>query len=266
MTRRTLANRSGAAAFLCYHSVSGGGPPFLSLPPELFERQLHMLSRAGWKSGTTADLHALAAGRRLDAPRAFLTFDDGFEDNCTVALPLLETYGFTAIVYVIPPLVDAGGALAWPEVEERRAAHPQVMRSMTWPMVERLVEAGCEIGAHTLTHPHLPDLGDEQLREELAESRRLIADRLGSCESVAYPFGDWSPRVAAAAAETGYAFGFTMPRDAQRGAPALTLPRVAVDHRDDPRRLRMKLSAPGRAALLSPVRPAARSLLRAARG
>jgi peptidoglycan/xylan/chitin deacetylase (PgdA/CDA1 family) len=123
-------------------------------------------------------------------------------------------------------------------------------------MVERMAEAGTEFGNHTLTHPHLDELGEDQLHEELLEGRRRIADRLGACRTIAYPFGDWTPRVAAAAAATGHDFGFTMPRGAQRTANRMTIPRIAVDARDDDRRLRVKLAATGRSAALSGLRPA----------
>lgn len=42
---------------------------------------------------------------------AFLTFDDGYEDNYTNALPLLRQYGFTAWIFVLPPLVERQAAL-----------------------------------------------------------------------------------------------------------------------------------------------------------
>jgi peptidoglycan/xylan/chitin deacetylase (PgdA/CDA1 family) len=254
--RRLLANRSPEAVFLCWHSLDVGAPPFLGVAPELFDRQLALLRRMGYRSGGSAELAALLAGRRLDAPVAFLTFDDGFVDNFVVGLPILEAHGMGALIYILPPAVDAGGALAWAEVEHHHRARPDVMQSMTWPMVERMAEAGTEFGNHTLSHPHLHELGEEALHEELLEGRRRIVDRLGACRTVAYPFGDWTPRVATAAAATGHDFGFTMPRGGQRTADRLTIPRIAVDARDDERRLRVKLAAAGRTAALSGARPA----------
>ena len=254
--RRILANRSPHAVFLCWHSISDAAPPYLSVPPVLFDRQLALLRRLGYRSGGSAELQALADGRRLEAPVAFLTFDDGFADNYIMGLPILRAHGYGAMVYILPPAVDSGGPLDWPEVAGHAGMRPDVMRSMTWSMVERMAEAGTEFGNHTLTHPHLPALGDEELHEQLLEGRRRVADRLGACRTVAYPFGDWSPRVAAAAAATGHDFGFTMPRGAQRGADRLTIPRIAVDFRDDERRLRLKLGTASRRAALSSLRPA----------
>jgi peptidoglycan/xylan/chitin deacetylase (PgdA/CDA1 family) len=257
-----FGNRSSAALFLCYHSVADGGPPFLSVPVDVFEHQMHVFRRIGLKNGTLEDLRDLAEGRRLDAPRAFLTFDDGFADNHDIALPIMQEHGFLPWVYVLPPRLDDAGPLAWPEVAERQQRHPDVMRSMDWAQVERMAEAGAHIGSHTLSHPRLSRLDPEPLREELLESRRRVAERLGACTTIAYPFGDWSDEVAQAAGDVGYEFAFTVPRNGQRVGGPLSIPRIAVDHRDMHRRLRAKLTLAGRHATLSPVRPLLSKLVR----
>jgi peptidoglycan/xylan/chitin deacetylase (PgdA/CDA1 family) len=260
---RLLSNRARSAAFLCYHSVADGGPPFLSLGPELFERHLALLRRKEWATGTGDDLARLAGGSRPERPVAFLTFDDGYVDNHDVVLPLLRAYAAKAIVFVLPPRCDDGGPLVWPEVSERAARHPEVFRSMTWEMAGALAEAGSEIGSHTMSHAHLPDLEPEQLEQELLDSRRAVQARLGgTCDLLAYPFGEWSSPVAAAAARAGYRYAFTMPRGSERGGGAHCIPRTAIDHRDDERRLAVKLSTPGRMALLSPLRQARRTVRR----
>ncbi len=258
MAGRGLRNRSRRVIFLCYHSVAPEGPRWLTVSAELFERQLAELGQIGLRGGDLAALAAVAEGRRIE-PTVFLTFDDGFRDNHETALPLLRRYGYRAFVFVLPPLVDAGAPLAWPEVAEDARHYPS-MRSATWPMLEEMKEAGFEVGSHTLTHAHLVELGDEALREELWDSRRRIRERLGSCDTLAYPFGEWSPRVAAAAADCGYRFAFTLQtKRAQRRATPLSIPRINVDRRDLGFRFAAKLSASGRRLYLSgPVRRASR--------
>jgi len=260
--RGPLRNRSASAAFLCYHSVHPDGPPYLSLPPETFERQLARLRRSGDKTATLGALEAIRRGERPSARQVLLTFDDGFLDNYTHAFPLMRAYGVSGLIFLLPPAVDTGGPLTWPEVAQRAGRHPDVFRSVTWPMVEEMAEAGIEFGSHALTHHRLTTLGDEALAQELLDSRRRIIDRLGRCDALAYPFGGWDQRVATAAAAAGYRWAFTMPSAAQRDATALSIPRIAIDHRDDERRFALKLSVAGRRALLSP----AKERLRQARG
>jgi peptidoglycan/xylan/chitin deacetylase (PgdA/CDA1 family) len=256
-----LRNRSRSAVFLCYHSVAETGPRYLTVKPELFERQLDRYVARGFVSGGIDELRAVAAGRG-DGANVFLTFDDGFADNCETALPLLRERAMKAFVFILPPLVDAGAPLLWPEVADEAAASPQTMRSVTWEQVEEMKEGGFEIGSHGLRHASLPTLSDEELREELWDSRQQIIDRLGSCDTLAYPFGDWDARVATAAAECGYKLAFTQPtKIGQRRATPLTIPRVNVDYRDEDRRLDVKLSPNGRRLLLSPELTRSRRML-----
>ncbi|HET9707462.1 MAG TPA: polysaccharide deacetylase family protein [Gemmatimonadales bacterium] len=247
-----MRNRSRRAIFLCYHSVAAEGPRYLTLPPRLFERQLAELGRLGLRSGDLGALAAVAEGRRIE-PTAFLTFDDGFRDNYETVMPLLREYGHRAFVFVLPPLVDGGAPLLWPEVVHDVSRYPS-MRSVTWPMLEEMKDAGFEVGSHTLSHAHLPGLSDEALREELWDSRMRIRERLGRCETLAYPFGEWSQRVAAAAADCGYSYAFSLPtKSGQRHATPLSIPRINVDYRDSGFRFAAKLSSSGRRLYLSAV-------------
>lgn len=257
-----MRNRSRRATFLCYHSVAPSGPRYLTVSPELFERQLAALRRRGIRCGGLADLDALAASGQAGRT-AFLTFDDGFRDNYETVLPMLREQGGRAFVFVLPPLVDTGGVLEWPEVADDARRFSDSMRSVTWPMLEEMKEGGFVVGSHTLSHPHLPELDDDRLREELGESRERIRERLGGCDILAYPFGEWSSRVEAAARACGYRFAFSLPtKTGQRSATALAIPRINVDYRDDDRRFGAKLSPVGKRVLLSPVVRGAIKVLR----
>jgi peptidoglycan/xylan/chitin deacetylase (PgdA/CDA1 family) len=214
------------------------------------------------RSGGLDELVAVAEGRRIE-PTVFLTFDDGFRDNFETVMPLLREHGQRAFVFVLPPLVDKGAPLAWPEVAADAGRYPSSMRSVTWGMLEEMAEAGFEVGSHTLTHPHLSSLEGEELREELHDSRVRIRERLGACDTLAYPFGDWSQAVAHAALECGYRFAFSLPtKTGQRVADRHSIPRINVDYRDEGRRFLAKLSPVGRRVYLSTAVAAARASLR----
>jgi peptidoglycan/xylan/chitin deacetylase (PgdA/CDA1 family) len=262
---RRLRNRGKHATFLAYHSVAPEGPTYLTVTAELFERQLDAIAERGLRCGDLGTLEAIAAGRPAP-PSVFLTFDDGFLNNYETVLPMLRERGMKAFVFVLPPLVDDGASLIWPEVAEDAARYPETMRSVDWAMLEEMKEGPFEIGSHTLTHPHLPDLGDEELRRELSESRARVVERLGGCDTLAYPFGEWSPRVAATAAECGYRFAFSLPTvRGQRTAGPHSIPRVNVDYRDSGRRFDAKLSPSGRGLYLSEALKAARRGVKALR-
>ena len=83
---------------------------------------------------------------------------------------------------------------------------------MSWEQLRELQEGGWEVGSHTCTHPHLTQLGDTELAEELWRSRTVCEQELGTpCVSIAYPYSDVDARVAAAAGVAGYQLGATLP-------------------------------------------------------
>jgi peptidoglycan/xylan/chitin deacetylase (PgdA/CDA1 family) len=257
---RAFNNRLGEAVFLCYHSIAENGVPYLALPPGVFERQLWLLRRLGFRSGGIDELKRLGHGERLGARTVFLTFDDGYRDNAEVAMPMLLEFGFKPLVFVLPRHLDAGAAFDWPAVADANVAYPDVLRSLTWTQLDVMLGQGAEFGSHTLTHPHLCDLDDEQLAFELGESKVELQSRLGACEALAYPFGKWNGRVAHAAKLAGYSFAFSLPQGPQLQAGPFCIPRINVDYRDRAARFLFKLSRGGRRFLLSDTGERARAL------
>lgn len=77
---------------------------------------------------------------------------------------------------------------------------------MSWKDLRALVARGHEVGSHSMTHELLPQLDDDALVYEVAESRRVLEARLGCrVETFCYPNGDADERVVRAVKEAGYA-------------------------------------------------------------
>jgi len=115
-------------------------------------------------------------------------------------------------------------------------------------------------------------LEDDALAEELAGSRRRLADELGApCRTLAYPFGEADERVIAAAGAAGYEAACGLPTSFRRGS-VLAWSRTGVWHSDGPASFRLKVARPVRALQSSPAfraldrpRRAAKQLLRPGR-
>lgn len=221
---------------LCYHAVSAAWAPCgLSLAPEELERQLAALLRRGYRPAILDE--AVGSRRRLH-----VTFDDAYR-SVEAAVPVLERLGIPATVFACTGPADAGGApLEIPELAAEAAAFPDEVLTMDWDALRALAERGIEIGSHTVTHPHLPRLGDEEIERELRDSRARIEDELGRpCRYLAYPYGESDERVRRIVARAaGYAAAFGLARGGQ--ADRYALPRVGVYRRDTPLRLRLKTS------------------------
>lgn len=88
----------------------------------------------------------------------------------------------------------------------RTGAHPpDWARLMTWEEIRALHAEGHEIGAHSCTHPLLPQCDDAQLERELRASKARIEAQVGApVTTFCYPNGDADARVAAAAKDAGY--------------------------------------------------------------
>ncbi len=129
-------------------------------------------------------------------------------------------------------------ALKWvsPEVRIRILATGQAedatgeFRLMTPRQVLELRQAGHEIGSHTLSHPLLDRLDDQQLRRELVESRNLLEQWCaGPVTGICYPNGNFDERVMAEARSAGYAHGCTTASGLNRkSVDPLKLSRVGI--------------------------------------
>ena len=102
-----------------------------------------------------------------------------------------------------------------------------------------LQQAGWTLGSHALTHAVLSRLADDEVRTELAASRRELEDRLGvAVDLLAYPFGTpgtVSRRVRELAREAGYAAAFlAVAGPLRRDSDRFALPRCKVLGNDAP--------------------------------
>jgi peptidoglycan/xylan/chitin deacetylase (PgdA/CDA1 family) len=85
---------------------------------------------------------------------------------------------------------------------------PEADRMLSWAQIREMNHAGIRIGSHTVTHPILSKVPNDQLKRELLDSRDELQERLGSeVTTFAYPNGkaaDFSDAVKAAVKECGY--------------------------------------------------------------
>ena len=215
---------------LCYHAVSDTWHQRLSVPAAALEAQLRHLIGRGWQPVGALDA-ATGSGKLLH-----VTFDDAFTSVRNV-LPVLERTGAKATVFACTGYAGDGRALAVPELGGEPASE---LETMTWDELRAFVERGIEVSSHTVSHPHLPRLSDDELAAELRDSKQQLEDELGRpCKVLAYPFGDCDDRVRAAAGAAGYEVAFGLPGDAT-GLDPFDVFRVGVWNGDSPRKVALK--------------------------
>lgn len=188
---------------LMYHSISrSANPKFrqLAVPPESFAEQMDYLHQHSYTPINVTQLVRILSQGRQTLPKrpVVLTFDDGFADFFTDALPMLKRHGFTATLYVTTGFIGATSRWLKPEGETSSAM-------LTWDQLSEISAEGIECGAHTHFHPQLDTLPLPVARKEIALSKELLEQHLGKeVSSFAYPFGYFTPAVQQQVKEIGF--------------------------------------------------------------
>ncbi|GHE89401.1 polysaccharide deacetylase family protein [Thalassotalea profundi] len=237
-----------------------------------FEQQVIELKKH-FKIINTVELSKLIAhGEIVNDRFAVITFDDGYLDNFTEALPVLKKHKIPAVFYLTTELLESRQITWWDEIayllrkahgmkyqlpngtleytlekdnidkiiqrimseikqtknlsvltalQDIRSKFPEARTKllaenhelfMGWEHAEELLKQGMEIGSHTLTHPILTQLEDEQHRKEIVESKAILEKRLNcTINSIAYPVGRYycyDHNTFEYTAEAGYKIGF----------------------------------------------------------
>lgn len=172
------------------------------ITPELFEQHLAYLRDNRY---TVISLDQAVEYMKTGVPAmvkpVVLTFDDGWHNQYTYALPLLKKYHVPALFYIYTNPIGKERFLSWDDLKE-------------------MVAAGMTIGSHTLSHPYMNRLSSEELRREIVDSKKVIQEHLGvPVANFASPFGYWSPEIKALVAEAGYTTGRTAYRSAYQKDP-----------------------------------------------
>jgi peptidoglycan/xylan/chitin deacetylase (PgdA/CDA1 family) len=135
------------------------------------------------------------------------TFDDAFRSAATV-FPELQRLGVSVQIFVCTRYALVGAPLTIPELA---GDDPNELVTMNWDELRDHAARGIAIGSHTVSHPHLTTLSDDELRRQLTESKQAIEDRLRrSCDDLAYPYGEHDARVRAAARAAGYGRAYAL--------------------------------------------------------
>lgn len=227
MTRRHPGRRRRGTPVLMYHGFGEKRSRYV-LHPRALRRQMLVMRLLRYRTITFTDLVAALRENRPPPPRtAVITIDDGYLDNFEIAAPILARHGFRATLFLVSQRL--GAANDW-DVDRPTSDRPLMSAAQAMEMRER----GHEIGAHTRTHCSLPDVGDAEVGEQIAGSKRDLEAELGvEVRCFAYPFGRHDRRAVEAVASAGFTgAGTTEPARAGLDDDPLLIPRVEIKGSD----------------------------------
>jgi len=152
-----------------------------------FREDLQWLADNGY---TTVLPSELAAGEPLPEKAVMLTFDDGYDNNYTIAYPLLQEFQAKAVISLIV-----------------NHQYHQDEKHLNWGMCKEMVRSGLvEIGSHTYNCHNNSPRGIQRMEGECQEDyeARVFADLQTSIDLIeenvgtpvqffAYPHGQTEP-------------------------------------------------------------------------
>ena len=194
-------NKSAIVSILGYHDFRDrGGTPMIIAGPK-FRQQMQAIKDSKIPVIPLSDVLAWKRGEKnIPEESIVITMDDGWEGVYQIAYPILREFGFPFTIYLYKKYVNIGG------------------RSMTWAQIKEMMEHGCEVGSHTVSHEALTKKGGKSdadyqlwLLSELKESKEFLESNLGiEVTSVAYPYGNHNELIEGLSEQAGYHAAITV--------------------------------------------------------
>ncbi len=221
-------------AILVYHRVcpvtQGGLTPTWNVTPDAFRRQLSGLQELGYQFWPLSRvLEHRGHGKVIPERTTVLTFDDGYENNLTHALPVMKELNVPGTIFLSTAYLNDSKPFPFEPwgVQHVETIPPDVWRPLTSSQCREMLATGLvEFGAHTHTHQDFrgrPDAFAEDMRKNV----RCLQSELGLTDlPFAFPFGRpqmgyTSPELIEAAKDAGVTC-------------ALSTDTVAVESTSDP--------------------------------
>jgi peptidoglycan/xylan/chitin deacetylase (PgdA/CDA1 family) len=178
---------TGPVPILEYHVL--GHPPEGAPYPELyvgrtdFEKQMDWLEEQGYQAVTLEQVEEAWYHRGTLPPKpVVLSFDDGYRPQFTFALPTLRKHGWAGLLNL-------------------KAEGSELYESN----VKAMIAAGWELAAHTIHHLDLTELGPEELKEEVAGSRKILQEEFNvPVNNFCYPAGKFDETVVEEVEKAGF--------------------------------------------------------------
>jgi peptidoglycan/xylan/chitin deacetylase (PgdA/CDA1 family) len=170
---------------------------------------------------------------------AAVSFDDGLESVVDNALPELERRHIPVTLFIVPGIL--GGYGNW---ENLGGADASKEKAMSEPQLRQLGLSGVTIGSHSMNHRFLPSLDQDQLEQELVQSRQKLEAVTGrEIRLFSFPYGAFNDLVVDACRKAGYERVFTaLPVRAFVQPREFVTGRVGANATDWPIEFRLKLA------------------------
>lgn len=155
-----------------------------------FARQLNYLRQFGDFISLSDAVAMLEAGDFIDGRYFCITFDDGFKNNLTNAVPILLDTEAPTTFFLTTDYIGSNVETDRDRLLDFFGHRQLLMEFLNWDDCRAMISAGMEIGSHTVHHAKLSTLEESEVLMELAASKDKVEAELGRpCDHFCSPFG-----------------------------------------------------------------------------
>jgi peptidoglycan/xylan/chitin deacetylase (PgdA/CDA1 family) len=203
---------------LMYHSIADDNF-FLSVSKKNFYNQLNFLKKLGYESINFDNLYTAKKKNFI------ITFDDGYKDNLTNALPILKEFNYTATSFIVCNKI--GQYNEWDKNHEMY----KKKTLMSIEDINQWLSSDCHIGSHTLNHVSIKNINFINQKNEIIESKIKLSKIFNKNINVfSYPYGKFD-NSAIDLVKKNFDFAVTTLRsrfDTNKHSPYL-IPRIPIN-------------------------------------
>ncbi len=171
--------------------------------------------------------------------RVVLTFDDGYRDNYQNAFPVLKRLKLPAVIFLSTGYV---GSL---KKRPRYKNVPWRRDYLNWREVKEMAKHGITFGAHTVSHPHLSQLGYKEQKKEISRSMEILGRKVSTFQGIkafCYPYGEYNKDTLKILKKLGVKMAFTVqPGINRKNTDPLKIKRIGISGSDSLTEFKAKL-------------------------
>ena len=182
---------------LMYHDIKARPLNTFDVITEDFCAQLDWLRQKGYRTLSMVEFIDGVSKQSFPKKSVLITFDDGYEGIYLLAAPELRKRNMHATFFIFPKAIDTA------------------LKGYPYVTMKELKELAADplfsIGSHTMSHPYLTKISQQELIKEVSDSKTCLENLTGKpVAALAYPYGDYDASVIATLKEAGYKAGFAV--------------------------------------------------------
>ena len=224
---------------LMYHSVAktprGTKMRSLHVSPNRFKLQMWLLKLIGYRGVCLSELY-FHLKNQTNEKVIGLSFDDGYQNNHKIVMPILKRYGFTATVYIVTN--NIGETNVWD-----KSIGLSEHNLMNEKEIKNWIKNGMEIGSHTMNHKDLLTCSKKIAQEEIYQSKLDLETKFETqIRHFCYPYGSFDNEIIELVKKSGYSTATTTLRGrAKINKSLFSLPRVQITYHTLPHLFLLKI-------------------------